>query len=113
VKEKKTKVVEFCKLLLHIDATMLEPSGLLEMLTETELTNRRNVARFRALCAVLDESQYPDAFHLWTAEVNGLDYFLTADRAFINVMTKTARLQLTTRPVGPRELLDDLGIPLD
>jgi len=41
---------------------------------------------------------------------NELDYFLTADRAFINVMTKTARVQLKTKPIAPRELLDELEI---
>ena len=109
----KTTVVEFCKLLLHLDSSALESPWLIERFTDSELTNLRNLERFRTLCAALAESQYPDAFHLWTAEVNGLDYFLTADRSFINVMTKTARVQLTTRPVAPRDLLDDLGIPVD
>jgi len=108
----KTTVVEFCKLLLRLDSSALaESSWLIERFTDSEVTNLRNLERFRTLCATLDESQYPDAFHLWTAEVNGLDYFLTADRAFINVMTKTARVQLKTKPVAPRDLLDDLGIP--
>ena len=108
--EKKT-VVEFCKLLLHLDSSA--PPWLTDRLTDWELANLRNVERFRTLCKTLDESQYPDALHLWTAEVNGLDYFLTADRAFMNVMTRTARVQLTTKPVGPRDMLDDLGIPVD
>jgi hypothetical protein len=76
----KTTVVQFCKLLFHIDAAALESPWLIERLTDSELTNLRNLARFRTLCSTLAESQYPDALHLWTAEVNGLDYFLTADR---------------------------------
>jgi len=105
----KTTVVEFCKLLLRLDCSALaESSWPVGRLTEPEVTNVRNLERFRELCATLDESQYPDALHLWTAEVNELDYFLTADRAFINVMTKTARVQLKTKPIAPRELLDEL-----
>jgi len=97
----KTKVIEFCELLLHIDEKVALESPLLsEWLTGWELTNLRNVKRFRALCAALDKSQFPDAFHLWTAEVNGLDYFLTADRAFINVMTKTASSSGTHHEAG-------------
>jgi hypothetical protein len=58
----------------------------------------------------LPENHYRDALHLWTAEVNGLDYFLTADKTFINVMTKTSRVPLPTRPISPSDLLAELGV---
>ena len=32
------------------------------------------------------EAHIADAFHLWTAEVDGLDAFLTMDNTFIRVM---------------------------
>ncbi|HZK14733.1 MAG TPA: hypothetical protein VFC55_09440, partial [Desulfobaccales bacterium] len=70
----------------------------------------KSLNRFKELCCALDEKHYPDAFHLWTAEVNGLDFFLTADRKFINVMSKTSRSQLKTKPIAPVDFLDYLGI---
>jgi hypothetical protein len=68
-----------------------------------------NLDRFRELCSGLTRQHYPDADHLWTAEANNLDYFLTADRAFINVMTLTRRLALRSKLISPRDLLAELG----
>ena len=74
------------------------------------LNNLRNVQRFRELCAGLSEKQFPDAFHLWTAEINGAQMFLTTDRKFIRVMTKTKKTNLSCVPVSPQELLEHLNI---
>lgn len=76
------------------------------------LRNLENVGRFRELCKGLTTSDHlRDAFHLWTAEVHGLDYFLTADQGFINVMTQTKRVNLPTRPICPTQLLGIVGVP--
>jgi predicted nucleic acid-binding protein len=76
------------------------------------LRNLENVERFRELCKGLTTSDHlRDAFHLWTAEVHGLDYFLTADQGFINVMTQTKRVNLPTRPICPTQLLEVVGVP--
>jgi predicted nucleic acid-binding protein len=79
---------------------------------EFYLQNLEKVARFKELCKGLTTSDHlRDAFHLWTAEVHGLDYFLTADQGFINVMTQTKRIGLPTRPVCPTQLLEIVGLP--
>jgi hypothetical protein len=97
--------------LLKIDETTIVP--LLEEhmdLPAFDLQNLRSVGRFRELCAGLDSSDHRrDAFHLWTAEANGLAYFLTMDRRFINVMTQTKKTELPTVPICPEDLLDALG----
>ena len=44
-------------------------------------------------------------------EFNGLDYFLTTDKKFTNVMTLTKLTGLnSSKPVTPRDLLENLGI---
>lgn len=82
-----------------------------DALPEFNRQNIANLSRFRELCANLTTSDHHrDAFHLWTAEVNGLDYFVTADKRFINVMTKSKRVDLPTPPISPAELLERLGV---
>lgn len=48
----------------------------------------RNSDVFRKICHGISENHYPDALHLWTAEENGLDIFLTIDRKFKNIMER-------------------------
>lgn len=73
--------------------------------------NLLNIARYQELCRHLSTlGHYRDAFHLWTAEVNGLDFFLTGDRRFVNVMTQSTKIDLPSPPISPVELLGNLGI---
>jgi hypothetical protein len=65
---------------------------------------------FKEICRDLSEKHYPDAFHLWTADMNELDYFLSADKKFVSVMTLTKGTQLISRPIAPRDLLECFGI---
>jgi predicted nucleic acid-binding protein len=106
------RLIEFCKFLIKVDIKEFEKRRywFLSRFTEFERQNLKSLNRFKELCSAIDEKHYADAFHLWTAEVNGLDFFLTADRKFINVMSKTSCSQLKTKPVAPAELLDYLGI---
>lgn len=108
----KENLIKFCKFLLEVDVKEFEKrrDWFLSRFTEFERQNLVSLSRFKDLCSALDETHYPDAFHLWTAEVNGLDFFLTADRKFINVMNTTSRTQLKAKPIAPADLLDYLGI---
>lgn len=105
------RMIDFCKWLLKIN-----PDILIEKIMKARdfpdflLINLRNVERFRELCKGLSEKQYPDAFHLWTAEVNGADCFLTIDKKFIRVMTETNKAKMPCPPLSPSQLLDELGI---
>jgi hypothetical protein len=107
----KDKVIKFCKWLLDIDHKILTdkisnqskfPSFLLE--------NLENAERFKVLCDNISEKQYIDAFHLWTGEVNNMRYFLTTDKKFINVMTKTKKIDLPCEPISPSQLLDRMDV---
>jgi len=107
----KEQVIKFCKWLLNPNikevANQLAkqnrfPSFLIQ--------NLRNAERYQTLCENLSEEQYIDAFHLWTAEVNDLNLFLTTDKTFINVMTRTKNVNLNCRPISPSQLLSSMNI---
>jgi hypothetical protein len=53
----------------------------------------------------IDPSQLADAFHLWSAEVAGATYFLTAERKLLALGSDSA-LGLTCRPVSPSQLVN-------
>ena len=65
----------------------------------------RNAHIFKSLCRGIDESHYPDALHLWTAEENSLDVFLTLDRKFRNVVERQDA-NLKCRVLYPSEILE-------
>jgi len=105
------QMINFCKWLLDPKAEDLaDRLSAQDRYPAFLLNNLRGVQRFRDLCRGLAEKQYPDAFHLWTAEVNEIDYFLTADGKFIRAMTETKRLNLPCMPLSPSNLLDVLKI---
>jgi hypothetical protein len=107
----KDQMITFCKW-LHSPKIedMVDRLASLERYPAFLLNNLKGVQRFRDLCNGLAEKQYPDAFHLWTAEVNEIEYFLTTDQKFIRAMTVTKRMNLPCRPLSPSDLLDVLEI---
>jgi hypothetical protein len=108
---RKQTFVKFCKVLLGWNQTALDAKvDEWRFLTDFERNNLRNLSRFQEICSALQETHYPDAFHLWTAEVNKLDYFLVIDQKFINAMTRTSRISLRTKLMAPIDLVRDLGI---
>ncbi|MHB1100357.1 MAG: hypothetical protein ACYCZR_12460 [Burkholderiales bacterium] len=108
---KKNDVIDFCKWLLtpNIEA-LADKLAPTKRYPESLLKNLRSVQRFRELCTGLSEKQYPDAFHLWSAEVSGMDLFLTTDRKFIRAMTETKKLILPCMPLSPSKLLEQFGV---
>lgn len=104
-------MIEFCRFLINLDVSkFFSKPDLCKRFPANELENIRNVGRFRDLCKGLSESQYRDAFHLWSAEVNGIDCFLTTDRKFKRVMTETKKINLPCKVVSPSDLLDELSV---
>lgn len=103
---------QFCQWLFVADEELLLSEELiLKHFTPQEVTNLRNLDRFRYLCKNLSHDQCRDAFHLWTAEVNGLDYFLTVDTKFIRALTMRGKKpDLPCLPVTPSDLLDIMGV---
>lgn len=57
-------------------------------LSDFEEISLRKSSDFQQICFGLSETHYPDALHYWTAELNGLDCFMTIDKAFINVIRR-------------------------
>jgi hypothetical protein len=104
---KKEARIKFCKWVLSLDYNSLtKRPAFISRFTDFELRNLESLDRFRQICSGLSEQHYPDAFHLWTAEVNKLAFFLTTDQKFIRAITETSRITFTTRPIPPSEFLE-------
>jgi hypothetical protein len=102
----KSTFVRFCRWLLSLDTVQVEKNPDVR----PRFPDSASIERFKEICSDLPEKHFPDAFHLWTAEINGLDYFLSADKKFAKVMTLTKRMRLNSKPLAPRDLLESLGI---
>ena len=59
---------------------------------------------FKKICFGINETHYPDALHLWTAEENRLDVFLSNDKKFRNVIDRQ-RVDLNCKMLFPSELV--------
>lgn len=111
---KKEHIIDFCRILntgrlIEIEQQAPDYWAQFPELTKTSL---KNIGRFQQLLACLPEKHYPDAFHLWTAEVNGLDFFLVLDKKFISALTESAKIDLPTRPVLPSTMLELMGVEI-
>jgi hypothetical protein len=103
--EKGTRI-EFCRWLLSLDyREVVKRPAFRSMFSDVELRNLESLNRFKEICAGLSELHYPDALHLWTAEVNDLDFFLTTDKKFFRAITETTRIVKTTQPIFPSDFL--------
>jgi hypothetical protein len=102
---------EFYEFLLNLPDGLLESTpNLWARFSDFEQSNLRNLARFREISQHIPAKHYADAYHLWTAEVNDLGYFLTMDKKFINFMAQTVRCKLPCVPITPRDLVAGMGI---
>jgi hypothetical protein len=103
----KEAFIDYCKWILSLNyKNLMKRPGFSSKFTDFELRNLESLDRFKHICRNLSEKHYPDAFHLWTAEANNLHFFLTADKKFIRAITKTSRVNLTTKPISPSEFLE-------
>lgn len=106
-------VIKYCQFLINLDPCELSEDicpRLRSRFDDFELRNIDSLDQFRGICKTLAPKQYPDALHLWTGEVNGLDFFLTTDRKFINAITQSSKLNLNCKTISPEGLLDHLEI---
>ncbi len=84
-------------------------------LSEFEIESFESLDWFQKLCSKFGgEENYPDAFHLWTAERNNLDYFLTLENKMANMFQDIGKgkkaLSMNVRVVKPIELLAEMGV---
>jgi hypothetical protein len=100
-KEKVEAVIASCASIMH--------------LTEFEIDSLRSISRFQFLCTRSGIETYPDIFHLWTAERNGLDVFLTLDNDLPDLISrvnneKRSRVKMNIEILRPLDLLKKMGI---
>ncbi len=68
------------------------------------------------MCSIgQSEENYPDVFHLWTAQRNRIDAILALDTKFANIAKQIEnsgkiRLEYRTRVMQPIEFLASIGI---
>jgi hypothetical protein len=85
-------------------------------LTDFEVGALRNIEWFQFLCARSGSPEnYPDVFHLWTAERNGLDAVLTLDCKLRKLVSqvkkeKIRQIEIKTEVLRPLDLVQKLGI---
>lgn len=108
---KKEELLEFCDFLLQLPESLIQqPPELWAKLSASEQENLTQLGRFKFLCRHLARTHFSDAFHLWTAEANGLDYFLMMDKKFPNALQNRRDLGFRCRAASPDEFLNALGI---
>jgi hypothetical protein len=85
-------------------------------LTEFEVESLKNIDWFKFVCQRSESSEnYPDVFHLWTVERNGLDAFLTLENSLPMLVSrinneKKPNFKIQTEVLRPLDLLRKLGI---
>jgi hypothetical protein len=105
------QMIDFCRFLLKLEPPALQRATIFwNKLPASEQENLLKLGQFKTLCRSLAEKHYPDAFHLWTAETNHLDYFLTMDRKFPRALSSNRKLDCRCKAVSPEDLLNALGI---
>lgn len=106
----KASLINFCKTFL-LRSSAEETEAFISRMSknlvygpdEFEIHCLRNKAKFQSLCTNLHEGHIPDAFHLWTAEENGMNYFLTLDKKFINAVSRNLD-GFACRPAIPSQI---------
>lgn len=85
-------------------------------LTDFEVESFGQIDWFKFVCSRVGSSEnYPDAFHLWTAERNKIDVFLTLEKKLPNIINQIKqstnhKYQLNTSVYRPISFLKSLGI---
>ena len=85
-------------------------------LTNFEVESLRNIEWYKFICSRFRSSEnFPDAFHLWTAERNHMDVFLTLEKRLANLVKqikgeKNNRITITTEVLRPIEFLCWMGV---
>ena len=84
--------------------------------TDFEVESLKNARCFQMLCNISNSVEnYPDMFHLWTAQRNRMDVILTLDNKFANTAkqiykTRGVSIEFPTQVMRPLELLERLCV---
>jgi len=86
-------------------------SGIVTFAAEEETAFFQSIRhpRFETLRKRIGEAHIADIFHLWTAEVAGLDIFMTMERRFFNaVENERDKLELKVKVSNPQQICEML-----
>ena|SRR3984957_16139715 len=83
-------------------------------LTNFEVESLRNLGCLQGMCKNRGSKNYPDMLHLWTAQRNQIEIFLTLESKLPNIAaeitrTKAIKTEYPTRVMRPLEFLNLLG----
>jgi hypothetical protein len=84
--------------------------------TNFEIDSLMNLKCFQQLCRISRSAEnYPDMFHLWTAQRNRIEILLTLDNRLINIATTIGKsrgiqIEFLTQVLSPSELLSLFGV---
>jgi len=99
----KDKLIDFINLLSNISPQNWEQLRNLIKFDDLELGSIKNIDEFKRLLTCITENHFADAFHLWTAERNGLDFFLMIEKRFINAIRDSGFTEFNCQPITPAE----------
>jgi hypothetical protein len=111
--------IRFVQMLLDLtEDNVRELISLREMLqiTPFEIESLHNLPWFRTMCRVAQSPEnYPDMFHVWAAQRNRMDVFLTLEITLTNIaakfpVNKSCLASFPTSVLRPLQLLERLGI---
>jgi len=74
-----------------------------------EFLSRIKHPRFLKLLKATGGSHAADLYHLWEAEHNGLEYFITLDRKFVNAVTRPKPLDTPVKICTPEQFVQALS----
>jgi hypothetical protein len=110
------RFVEFLLGLTEDHAQALISSRELLRMTPFEIESLHNLPWFRAMCRIAQSSKnYPDMLHIWAAQRNRMDVFLTLETTLPNIAEhfpkkKGCTASFPTVVLQPLQLLERLGI---
>jgi hypothetical protein len=106
----KGELEKFCVWLINnYSPRCLEWAFVKKHITPAQRQNLEDFDRFKELCNSLSPRNYPDAFHLWSAEIGGMQYFLTTDKNFRSALSQK-KLSRSCKIVSPTDLLGLLKV---
>lgn len=95
---------------LEIVQSLAEHPAVSRRLRDLDRLSLRHLQRFRDICKRVGENKLVDAFHIWTCEVNQIDYLLLIDFKLERVLAHPKPMVLNSCLVSPSALLARLGI---
>jgi hypothetical protein len=100
---KKEKLVSFVILLNKIENVHLDKLKKYINFNNFELNSLNDLDKFKKLLNCITENHYADAFHLWTAERNKIDFYLMIEKRFINAVRAASFDEFDCQSLTPAE----------